>query len=234
MKARCIQEASIAHAPPHVREIWDLLIMKASHRQRPGDLLHRGQVLTSYDEIRNGLSWKVGYRVERYSKWDCEKAMKYLTKEQMITTEKTTRGLIITICKYNYYQNPDNYESHSEDHKKATPEPQPPDTIGKNDKKEKKKYAPSPEVRAAIGYFLQAVEAAKGFRPKIAAKDAALVKSNLKSLSLENIKAQIDFFLSNGKSAEHITLAAALSADTYNLFVAKKAAAKTPLGGLAY
>lgn len=135
LKARCIQEASIAHAPPHVREIWDWLIMKASYRPRPGDSLERGQLLTSYEEIRNGLSWRVGYRVERYSKWDCEKAMKYLTKEGMITTAKTTRGFVITICKYGYYQNPDNYESHSENHTKATREPQTPSIIGKKGKK---------------------------------------------------------------------------------------------------
>ncbi len=120
LKARKIQQSDIAHAPPHVREIWDWLIMKASYRPRPGDSLQRGQVLTSYDEIRNGLSWKVGYRLERYSKWDCEKAMKYLTKHEMVTTAKTTRGFVVTICKYDYYQNPDNYESHSEDHTRAT------------------------------------------------------------------------------------------------------------------
>lgn len=140
LKARCIQEASIMHAPPHVREIWDWLLMKAMWRD--GDSLSKGQVLTSYDEIRKGLSWKVGYRIERYSKWDCEKAMKYLTKEKMVTTTKTTRGLIITICNYAYYQDPNNYESHNEDHTKTTREPQTPAMIEKKLKKEeKKRYA---------------------------------------------------------------------------------------------
>ena len=32
MKARCIQEAEIAKAPPHIREIWDWLLMQASHQ----------------------------------------------------------------------------------------------------------------------------------------------------------------------------------------------------------
>jgi hypothetical protein len=136
LKARCVQEASVMSAPPHVREIWDWLLMKAMWRD--GDSLAKGQVLTSYDEIRKALSWKVGYRIERYSKWDCEKAMKYLTKEKMVTKVKTTRGLIITICNYAYYQNPSNYESHSEDHMRATREPQTPAMIEKKLKKERK------------------------------------------------------------------------------------------------
>lgn len=102
----------------------------------------------------------------------------------------------------------------------------------KNNKK--KCVAPSPDVKAAIDYFSQTTEAAKGFKPKVAAKDAAAVKRCLKTQPLEDIKAQIDFFLGNGKSREHISLSASLSADTYNLFMAKKAEVIDPLGGLAY
>ena len=32
----------------------------------------------------------------------------------MVTTRRTTRGLIITICNYDFYQNPKNYESQAE------------------------------------------------------------------------------------------------------------------------
>ncbi len=136
LKARKIQESSIMHAPPHVREIWDWLLMKAMYRN--GSSLERGQILTSYDDIRRGLSWKVGYRTERYSKWDCEKAMKWLTKEQMITATKTTRGLVITVRNYDYYQNPNNYEDHTESHNGTTREPQTTATIEKKEEESKK------------------------------------------------------------------------------------------------
>lgn len=136
LKARKIQESAIMHAPPHVREIWDWLLLKAMWKD--GDWLERGQVLTSYQEIRDGLSWRIGYRTERYSKWDCEKAMKWLTKEQMVTTAKTTRGLIITVLHYSLYQNPDNYESHNVSHKRATMKPQTPATIEKKEEESKK------------------------------------------------------------------------------------------------
>lgn len=129
IKAKKIQSSDIAHMPPHVREIWDWLLMRAAYTN--GDKIQKGQVLTTYQDIRDALSWKVGYRTERYSKWDCEKAMKMLTKATMVTTTKTTRGLIITICNYNYYQNIKNYESHNESHTKATMKPQPTDTVVK-------------------------------------------------------------------------------------------------------
>jgi hypothetical protein len=137
LKAKCIQNADIAHAPPHVREIWDWLLLKAMFKD--GDVLKKGQVLTSYDEIRQGLSWNVGWRKMTYSKWDCEKAMKMLTKLEMITTKKTTKGMVITICKYSYYQDIINYESHTESHRKATGKPQTTDTIEKEVKEYIKK-----------------------------------------------------------------------------------------------
>ncbi|MGD0661625.1 MAG: replication protein [Syntrophorhabdales bacterium] len=95
-----------------------------------------------------------------------------------------------------------------------------------------KKDAPSPDVKVAIDYFFEAVHAKKGFKPEINGKDAALVKKSLEH-GIDHVKAQIDFFLSNGKSQEHLTLAAALSADTYNLFMAKNGK-KHYLDGVAY
>lgn len=137
LKARRIQESSIMHAPPHVREIWDWLLMKAMFTD--GISLQRGQVVTTYSEIQQALSWNIGWRIMKYSRDDCEKAMKWLRKADMVTTTKTTRGVIITICKYDYYQNPKNYENHTEGHRKTTGEPQKFHTIDKNDKKERMK-----------------------------------------------------------------------------------------------
>ena len=141
MKARCIQESELATFPPHVREIWDWLLMQANHSDvvYRGKTIKRGQTVRSYENIREGLHWMVGWRKMRYSKWDCEKAMKMLKKASMIATLKTTVGMLITICNYDQYQNPKNYESHSlSGSTKATSKPQGTDTINKNEKNEKK------------------------------------------------------------------------------------------------
>lgn len=137
LQPRSIDESEVSNFPPHVREIWLYLLRKANHADAisSGKTIKRGQLFTSYSEILEALSWKVGYRKERYKRHHCETAMKLLMKATMITTTKTTRGFIITICKYDYYQNPKNYETDSEtdsesDNETATRY----DTINKNEK----------------------------------------------------------------------------------------------------
>lgn len=129
IKAKRIQESEIAHAPPHVREIWDWLILKANWKDTK--TCKRGELLTSYKAIQDGLHWMVGWRKMTYSKWDCEKAMKWLLKATMIATRKTTVGMFVTVLNYDKYQRIENYEKYDEDHKRATREPQTTDTIQK-------------------------------------------------------------------------------------------------------
>ena len=135
IKARKIQDSEISIAPPHVREIWDWLIKEANHSNNGN--IKRGSTVRSYADIQEGLHWMVGFRKEKYSKWQCEMAMKWLRKHDMITTMKTTRGLVLTVCNYDIYQTPANYESHTKTDTKATMKPQGADTINKNVKKEK-------------------------------------------------------------------------------------------------
>jgi len=144
LKARCIKDSAIAHAPPHVREIWDYLLREAFWKD--GRHVKRGEVPTGYDEIREALHWKIGWRKEGYSKSQCETAMKHLKKHGMITTRRTTGGFIVSICNYERFQTPDNYENHKETATRTTGEPQPPDTTDEEGykKEELKGSAPAP------------------------------------------------------------------------------------------
>ena len=135
IKARCIQESEIADAPPHVREIWDWFLMNANHKDYKN--LKRGQLLTTYKDIRDGLSWYIGYRKCQYSKGQCETAMKWLKNATMVTTAKTTRGMIVTVLNYDKFQNIKNYENHKETYTRTTTEPQWHDRINKNEKNER-------------------------------------------------------------------------------------------------
>jgi len=116
IKARCIKNSAIAKAPPYVREIWDYLLREANHTDKKysGFIIKRGQLFRSYRDIRNDLSWKVGYRVERYNENQMKMGMRYLMKQLMITLTKQPRGNIITICNYDFFQNPKNYEATSD------------------------------------------------------------------------------------------------------------------------
>jgi hypothetical protein len=97
-------------------------------------LINRGEVFTNYAKIQDDLHWMIGYKRVTYKKHHVEKAMKYLRKATMVATRKTTRGLHITVCNYEYYNNIKNYESDNESYTIATMKLQGVDTIHKNDK----------------------------------------------------------------------------------------------------
>jgi hypothetical protein len=107
--ARCIRYSEIAHAPPHVREIWDWFLYKAQFQEKRG--ISRGQLICSYKDIQEALHWKVGYRKEMYSKTNCQVAIRWFKKREMIISKKVSDGLKITILNYDLYQNPKNYEN---------------------------------------------------------------------------------------------------------------------------
>ncbi len=116
IKARCISDSWIAHSAPVVRETWDYLLREANHQERKynGYTLKRGQLFRTYRQIRDALSWKSGFRTNRYSGDQMKHTMKVLSGNGMITLTGTPRGMIVTVCKYEYYQNPKNYGSTDE------------------------------------------------------------------------------------------------------------------------
>ncbi len=118
IKARCIMQSEIMRSPPYVREVWDWLLMNANHKDRGS--VKRGQLFTCLDAIREGLAWYIGYRKVTYTKDSMKKAMKALKKASMITTSVSTNGMLITICNYDNYQNPKNYESTNESTNEST------------------------------------------------------------------------------------------------------------------
>lgn len=114
LKPRKFKTSKIATAPPVCREVWDWLISEANYEDKTssGRLIKRGQCIRTYQDIIDGLKWMVGFRYEYYSKTQIQKALNFLRNERMISTVKTTRGMIITIIKYNKYQSPGNYEAY--------------------------------------------------------------------------------------------------------------------------
>lgn len=178
IKARCIQESDICSAPPHVREIWDWFLLKANHKDSAK--IKRGELLCTYRDIQDGLAWFVGYRKETYKKHQCENALKWLRKAEMIATAKTTRGIIVTILNYSEYQNPKNYECHTNTGQRATMELQPKDTINKNEKNIKNVKKPLAQS------FWQ-----NSAHPEIAKKLAEKFGSRLEQLKLETVETLI-------------------------------------------
>ncbi len=133
LQPRAIKGSSIMNAPPCTREVWFYLIRNAnsSENKYKGYYIKRGQLFRDYKTIIEDLSWAVGNRKEKYSDGQMKRAMSALRKAGRITTTKKPGGVLITICKYDYYQNPKNYERTNErtndrtDNKPVTNQPAP-------------------------------------------------------------------------------------------------------------
>jgi hypothetical protein len=113
LQPRKVDESEVIHDPPIVREIWFYLLRKVNHKNHKN--LKRGQGIFNFNEIADDLHWFVGYRKMKYSKPQITKTLRRLCERNMIATMKATRGIIVTINNYSYYQNPENYESNGEE-----------------------------------------------------------------------------------------------------------------------
>jgi hypothetical protein len=132
LKARSIDNSEIAHAAPCTREIWDWILRQCNHKDNEVLGIKRGQCVRGLKDMQEGLYWYVGYRKMTYTKSQCEGACEWLRERNMITTTKTTRGMIITVCNYDRYNRVESYEANNEKATKATRSQQPADTINKN------------------------------------------------------------------------------------------------------
>lgn len=148
--ARKTFEGFLMDKPPLWLKLWVWMLCKANFKDR--DKLKRGQLFTTITDMQEAMSYKIGYRKKIPTRDQIRNAYEAFAKTTMITTTKTTRGIIITFCNYDHYQNPKNYETHSEDHNENTTKPTvtPHDTERKN--KERKKKGNIPPISPLVEY----------------------------------------------------------------------------------
>lgn len=132
LQPRSFDGSEASKMPPCTREVWFFILRNANHKDNSST--KRGQCFLSISNIQDALHWHVGYRKMEYTKTQVAKSLRRLREDSMIDTTKTTRGMIITICNYDIYQDPKNYEGHNEGTTKATRRKSSGDTINKNGK----------------------------------------------------------------------------------------------------
>jgi hypothetical protein len=146
--SRNIIESQIWHKPPLYLKVWIYLLSKAQHADYKQ--LKRGQLYISIPKMQEDLSYKVGFRLVKPTKDQIFDVIDWLRsfnqcvgeatpaatmKAPMITTAKATHGLLVSIDKYDVYQNSKNYESNGENNNESSNEaPGVPNNINKNDK----------------------------------------------------------------------------------------------------
>lgn len=106
-------------------KLWIWMLEKANHKDFKNGI-KRGQFITSINEMREAMSWMVGYRKMTPTKDHIRGCYETFNEARMTTTMKTTRGMVVTILNYSEYQTPKNYETHNE---KATNPPVTPHDI---------------------------------------------------------------------------------------------------------
>ena len=106
--ARSLDDSEVAKMSPCTRELWIYLLRMVNYADN--GRIKRGQGFFSLEQIQTDLEWWVGYRRVTYSKPDLTKALRRLREGNMIETTKEVRGVLVTVCKYEHYQDPSNYE----------------------------------------------------------------------------------------------------------------------------
>lgn len=144
--ARQMLDSDVMDMPAHYVKLWIWMLNEAMWKD--GSSLRRGQLVTTIADMQKVGGHLVGYRRVDLTKDQVRSCYEALTKQQMITTAKTTRGLVITICNYERYQCPENYEAHAEALKQPTRTPQSPHTIDE-EREEGKKETLKPVAESA-------------------------------------------------------------------------------------
>ena len=110
--ARKMFDSELMDKPPHYLKLWIWMLSKAFWKD--GDDIKRGQLHTTISEMQDvGRYLRGGKMVGRLTEDQVRSAYGYLVKNDVITTTKTTRGITISIDKFDIYQNPANYKTHS-------------------------------------------------------------------------------------------------------------------------
>ncbi len=123
MWARKTIEANIFQTKPDKWfKIWFYLVMRANHKTTKQ--YKRGSSWTSYEKIMEATG---------ATKGQVDHCLRYLRKKEALATKKSTRGFNFTINKYDFYQNPANYQRDLDAKQKRFRR----DTINKNAKNDK-------------------------------------------------------------------------------------------------
>lgn len=100
--AKQILDSDIFHEkPPEWLKIWIYILLSVNYEN--GRRFSRGTRYFCWDDERRNL--------QGITKWQWHDCIRFLKKEKMITTQKTTRGNIIKVLQYERYQNPNLYKT---------------------------------------------------------------------------------------------------------------------------
>jgi len=90
---RKLTQSEIWYKPPAWLKVWVYILLSINHQG------------TSAFPRGTGHFQKDWEGIPGVTKWQWQDCIEYLRKTQMIRTRKTTRGIVVTVTRYNEYQN---------------------------------------------------------------------------------------------------------------------------------
>ena len=200
-------------------KIWFYLVNKVNHENNKQ--FKRGSGFMKYEWIIENTG---------ATKNQIDHSMRWFKKERMLATQKATRGFIVTILKYETFQDLNNYKSDTKSDLKATQKRHKSDTINNNDnndnnvnninknivtKKSKQKEPPNPDVNIFLENFKEQFLHYRGVEYIIPDSDYGaqkkLIKVLLKKISISELKERCIAFFKND--------AWAITKSNYSLYV---------------
>jgi hypothetical protein len=152
MVARKSQKSEIWNKPAWWWKVFCYLLMEVNHKDLETP---RGTKFFQYKSIFNDCCLHKERTITPHS---IDNIVRWMRVSGICTTQKTTRGIRITLCNYDIYQNPDNYKNDTENDSKTTQKRHRNDTINNNDKnviiKEKRNSVFVPPTIEAIRAYI--------------------------------------------------------------------------------
>lgn len=186
LQPRIIDGSESSNFPPVTRELWGYLLRNVNHARNDRLNIDRGQGFFRLADIQEDLKWYSGYRKNVYSKPQLTKSLRRLREGNMVETTKETRGLLITICNYDYYQDPKNYEGNDEETTKGSRRKSKGHTINKNEKEQEEQE----EKKKTYGHFENVL---------LTDKELLALKEKFNGSCKEKIEALSEYLKSKGK-----------------------------------
>ncbi|BBA71730.1 hypothetical protein [Geobacter sulfurreducens] len=200
LASRAISE-DLQDKPAHYLKLWDWMLRTAFFRD--GKDLKRGELLTTIDEMRYVGGYSSGSARKPLTKDQVRSAYGHLTDTGRITTRKTTRGMVITVCNYDILQDPRSYAPHATAHATDLAETTrtPHDRVmNENKKKNKTLPAKTPPANSRLfsDWFCYAFEIVQGYPYTFeGGKDGKLLSEMLKAWPCKELVAKACHFLTD-------------------------------------
>lgn len=105
--ARKLLGSTIMSAPPNYTKLFLHILLSANYAD--AGTIKRGELLTSYADLIDAMSYRIGVRVSRPTEKEIRGALDMMKSEGMISSRRTPYGMVLTVTNYDTYQSPSNY-----------------------------------------------------------------------------------------------------------------------------